>query len=283
MSSEAGATSISQDTMEETLGSVDHIELLVSEEEANIYSWSTARTASSAGGSDGCRAGSIDCHRQEGGVSTGRNDARSPSRDRIRSRTSGHKSKVDRGKVRFGSSKDEYKRKKVVKSGTASSDSEFESDRCHHHYHHHHHHHHHNHHKHHKHKKEKHKKKKSKRDYDKGLDVEKGKPAKVDHSQSSRQDLLQESLAIEEEIARSKREILKSSLRKERIELLHKNMHGKSMGGEEGSKNDAGERSRNTLSKNELQAQLVGLEKDIVTEKQKLLRVLTRLEQRQTD
>ena len=93
----------------------------------------------------------------------------------------------------------------------------------------------------------------------------------------TQEDLVNETHAIEEEIRSGKREILKSSLRKERIELLHRNVHGTSMGDEIGGGEGGG--ADMCLDK-VLRARLAELDEEIIKEKRQLLLVMKRMEQR---
>jgi len=195
----------------------------------------------------------------------------------------GRGSNKDRGKGKLGSSECDYRKNKhgksikYINSSSSSSpilissDSEYEGDHLHRHYHHHQHHHHH----HHKLKKNRHHKKShshNHRDLDRKMPETDPLPTK--------EELLQESKAIEEEISNSKKEILKSSLRKERIELLHRTVHGNALSGI-GLTGSSGSREGKQLSKLELESQLTELERDIVKEKQELLKVMCRLEKQE--
>lgn len=93
--------------------------------------------------------------------------------------------------------------------------------------------------------------------------------------------LRQEANAIDEEIRSSKRQLLKSVLRKERIELLHRNLHGKPVARGLSKKGfvvgGAG------CSDRRLQDELVQLNEDIVSEKRRLLKVVKRMEEEKAD
>ncbi len=243
------------------------------------------------------RLGDIsDVDGERGNTQSSRSDKKENFRDRSRSRSSHGSSshskpqtsvislKRDKGKGKLGSSlKDDHK-KKTAKSYKQhspiiiGSDSESEKQ-------HHHHYHHHTHkHKHkHKHKRDRHKEKTKK--YEQKYSSRSGKA----HSTASRELLLKESRVIEEEIEKSKREILKSSLRKERMELLHNCLHGQLSPGRElcgVGQGGSAEGEVVEMSEHKLEAQLADIEKNIVKEKQQLLKVMSSLEhiqQQQSD
>ena len=204
------------------------------------------------------------------------------------SRDDGRRSKRDRGKGKLGSSDHDYRKNKHGKSIkyasssspiVISSDSEYDGgDYLHRHYHHHQHHHHH----HHKNKKTKHHRISTGHSHRLGKTDRKIPETEVCPT-STKEELLQESRDIEEEITNNKKEILKSSLRKERIELLHRTVHGNALS-ENGSTGSGGSEDGRQLSKPELESQLTELERDLVKEKQELLKVICRLErQEQSD
>lgn len=89
--------------------------------------------------------------------------------------------------------------------------------------------------------------------------------------------LIQEARAIEEEIRASKREILKSAIKKERIELLHRNMHGSSLQGREGVANGRGVTDE-TETDVMLWGELDQLNKEIRSKKKQLLSVVKHME-----
>lgn len=156
------------------------------------------------------------------------------------------------------------RKKKQIEDSSMSSCVESEDD-----YHHHH-----------KHRHEK-ESKNSKREKEKKTQIagssRRGKSLNLDLV--TRDDLLKETHAIEEEIRSNKRAILKSSLRKERIELLHKNMHGTSLGSGGGGRGEGGGGAAGASSDEELQAKLVELDREILSGKQQLLMVMKRMEQ----
>lgn len=255
--------------------------------------------------------------RQKGGRSRGRRETRSPSESSERGRKSGGRKerlvgggseidhhRRDRGhKSRIYSdhlettSKVAEKKSRLSSCTSISTESEENS-----HYRRHHHHHHH----HHQHGYEKKMTKKKKKSYSKkkliadprklsgrsGLEsvqqkhdsdislIAGNKSTGNDHV--TREDLLNETHAIEKEIRRGKHEILKISLRKERIELLHRNIHGTTLGHEvEGlGAGVAGGGGAGMCSDEVLRARLAELDEEIISEKQKLLRVTRRMEER---
>ena len=94
--------------------------------------------------------------------------------------------------------------------------------------------------------------------------------------------LKQEALAIEDEIRISKLEILRSGLRKERIELLHRNIHGTPLPG--GVDRDGGVGccivdSKAGCSDQLLQEELVQLDRKIASGKRQLLKVMRSMEE----
>ena len=104
-----------------------------------------------------------------------------------------------------------------------------------------------------------------------GKSSELGRRDPLTSGEGAKDSLAQEAKDIEEKIRSSKRELLKSMLKKERIELLHRNLHRKPASGVQGSEAGGSERK--------LQEELVQLEEDIVMEKRRLLKVVKRMEE----
>ena len=101
--------------------------------------------------------------------------------------------------------------------------------------------------------------------------------------ESNRQLLLEEARALDEEILTNKKEILKSALKKERIELLHRNMHGSALKGkEEGEGAGLGERGvvgGRDCTNEMLRDELDQLNEEIRSSKKQLLSVVKRMEE----
>jgi hypothetical protein len=84
--------------------------------------------------------------------------------------------------------------------------------------------------------------------------------------------LMLEAKAIEEEIRSNKSKLLKSVLKKERIELLHRSLHGKPVSQDERVSKKGGVVET-------LQDELMQLNEEIVSEKRRLLKVVKRMEE----
>ena len=95
----------------------------------------------------------------------------------------------------------------------------------------------------------------------------------------TQENLVCETQAIEKEISNGKEKILKSLLRKERMELLHKNTHDTTLGSGDGNAPSEGVASGSGIFTDEvLRAQLAELDEEIICEKRKLLCVLKKIE-----
>lgn len=108
---------------------------------------------------------------------------------------------------------------------------------------------------------------------------------KAPTSAAGDEQLMQEAKDLEMEIRASKHKILRSSLMKERIELLHRNMHGKPIHGGSREVGVAGE-ERGVASGDQahtsqllLEKELVQLNKELRTEKRRLLKVVKHMEE----
>lgn len=88
--------------------------------------------------------------------------------------------------------------------------------------------------------------------------------------------LYQEEEAIEEEIRASKRQLLKSALKKERIELLHRNLRGST-----GVPEKVG--VVGAVGVGSLRDELSQLNEEIISEKRRLLKVVKRMEEQNAD
>lgn len=102
-------------------------------------------------------------------------------------------------------------------------------------------------------------------------------------SRGTSEQLIQEAIDIEEEIRANKREILKSALKKERIELLHRNMHGSSLQGKEGGASGRGVADKHACTDVMLLDELGELNEEIRSKKKQLLSVVKRMEDEQAD
>ncbi len=90
--------------------------------------------------------------------------------------------------------------------------------------------------------------------------------------------LIQEAKAIDEEIKASKREILKSALKKERIKLLQKNMRMS-----DGSGVGVASRTAENVEQMVLQDELAQLNEKLVSEKRRLLKVVKHIEEEKAE
>ena len=90
--------------------------------------------------------------------------------------------------------------------------------------------------------------------------------------------LMEELECVDEKLKDNKKQLLKSLLRKERIQLLHRSLHGESLGEEEGGceggeGGEGGEQHRGRL-----EVELASLNRAIASEKTQLLHVMMRME-----
>lgn len=102
---------------------------------------------------------------------------------------------------------------------------------------------------------------------------------------SSSEQLLQQAEAIEEEIQANKRVILKSALKRERIQLLHRNLHGSQDSGGGGGGGVAGQGGVASGGSTDpdrmmLEEELTHLNQEIKSKKRKLLRVVKSMEEK---
>lgn len=103
----------------------------------------------------------------------------------------------------------------------------------------------------------------------------------------TKEQLMQEAKAIEDEIRSSKQMILKSALKRERIELLHRNMHGPSISqGDEGGvgvPKEGGVVCDYACTDGMLQDELTELNNEIASKKRRLLKVVKHMEEEYTE
>ena len=120
-----------------------------------------------------------------------------------------------------------------------------------------------------------------------------GEEKRTSHSSNKTEKLAEELGEVERQIQDNKKELLKSMLRKERLELLQRNLRGESsltsgdvLTTSEGSGPDDTKSCKHDVTKkttNEMERELELLNRAIVDGKKQLLRVMKKVEEDQLD